>query len=91
MEAVVAAAARPRSREVIYHVPGTDCYPALFPEEAVVAAAVAATQIGGLETAPAVVATQVSVVPGLGPMSSIAAVAVAVAADVVVVAAAVVP
>lgn len=58
-------------------MPGTDCYPALFPEEAVVAAAVAATQIGGLETAPAVVASQVSVVPGLEPMSSIA-----VAADV---------
>lgn len=85
MEAVVvvvvaAAAARPRSREVIYHVPETDCYPALFPEEAVVAAAVAATQIGGLETAPAVVASQESAVPGLEPMSSIAA---AVAAAVV--------
>ena len=46
--------------------------------EAVVAAAVAAAQIGGLETAPAVVASQVSVAPGLEPMSSIAAVAAAV-------------
>ena len=47
-------------------------------EAVVAAAAVAAAQIGGLETAPAVVASQVSVAPGLEPMSSIAAVAAAV-------------
>lgn len=78
---VAAVAVCPRRQEVIHREPGTGRY-CLAPLAAVAVVAVetAAIQIGGLGTAPGVVASQVPAVPGIEPMTSIAVAVVDVAA-----------